>query len=115
MVRIEKKHVREKIKYRKNYLPTFVVTLFLWFTLLIYIYLFPPEGLLSFIIFFGVLFLAILFTFSLLLANTRRGFMVSFFVVISLILRYFGIATILNTILLLGAISAFELFFSHNR
>lgn len=100
----------------RNFLPAFLLTL-VWWGLLGFVVIkvdpdvvadFPIPG--SFGIFFGLLFLSLWFTASLLLANTRRGILVAIGGVIWGYLRIWHLGNLLNTFLLIGLLGAFELY-----
>ena len=112
----EKKRQRLKeIAKRKNFLPALIICIFLWFFLGIIILFIDPFTYAAVPIFFINVFLTSLFTFSILLANTRRGAMVSLAIVGGLALRYFGVGSLLNIILLFATLLLFEIYFSKNR
>jgi hypothetical protein len=104
---------RQKIaKKRNNFLPTLVVILLLWVGVGFMVYFTNPDKPLVVPLFFLVFFLALLFTFSTLFANTRRGFLSSFAITFFLLLRYFGVGNLINLLLLGGLIVTAELYFS---
>jgi len=101
-------------KLRKNFFPTLVITFFLWILVGGIIFFLDPETFLSIPLFFFSVFLALTFTLSLLWANTRRGFFSSALLTTFLILRYLGVGTIINFLLLLGLGVVAEYYFSKN-
>jgi hypothetical protein len=111
--------MREKrltaIKRQKNFFPALIITILLWFSLVcIILFASPTEpGLLE--LFFANLFLVLMFTFSLMLGNTRRGLITSLSLTVFAGLRYFGIGNVFNLILILGAAIAFEFYFTKNH
>ena len=113
------KRMREKriseIKKQKSFLPALVITIFLWFALISIVLFTNPsqKGLLE--LFFAVLFTSFLFTFSLILGHTRRGLIAALTVSIFAVLRYFGIGNALNLLLIIGAATAFEFYFTKSK
>lgn len=106
------KRVRQKnIKKRWGLLTSFLITTLLWIAVSGIVIFIDPYTDWSIIVFFISLFLALLFTFSLLFQNSRRGLVVSSSLVLFLILRFFGIGNIINLLLLIGLATAVEVFF----
>lgn len=97
---------------RKNFLPTLLFVLFLWAALGGVVYFTDPAALFSLIVFFIILFLAFLYTFSLILASTRRGFLIALALSLFIILRYLGVGTWLNFILIVAIAVCAELYFT---
>lgn len=102
---------KDQILKRKNFLPTLVVTVLLWLMLAGLIYFVDPDTVLAVPLFFVIIFLAILFTSSLLFANSRRGLITSSSIFLFLILSYLGVGNILNLILLVAIAVTIELYF----
>lgn len=102
---------QKKARARKNFLPTLILTLFFWSIFIVIVMFIDPYANWSLPIFFVSLFVASLFTFSLLFANSRRGLITSLSIILFLLLRYFGIGNILNLILLIGLAITIEVFF----
>lgn len=65
-------------------------------------------------LFFTLIFLAIFVILSTVMKNVRRILTFSFFVCFFLVLRYFDLGNILNLLLLVGTIIAFEFFLSNH-
>ncbi len=105
---VEKRETRKRA--RKNFLPTLIVTFLLWCNLGFLIYFIDPEATGAVPIFFALIFMVFLFTFSTLLAGKRRGLLISLALTIFLILRYFGVGNIINFLLLLGIAVAAEIY-----
>jgi hypothetical protein len=105
------KHAEQKLK-RKNFLPTLLITILLWIMLGGLIYFVDPGTFGVIPLFFVTIFVSLLFTFSLLFANSRRGFIASLFLSIFLILMYLGVGNILNLILIVAIATCIELYFS---
>jgi hypothetical protein len=107
------KELRQKIiKTRKNFFPTLVVTLLLWLSLGALIYFVEPDTPGVVPLFFVNAFFALLFSFSTLLGNSRRGLITAIGITTFLILRYFGVGNIINMFLILGATLSIELYFT---
>lgn len=102
---------KREIKNRKNFLPTLGITLLLWLLLASLIYFINPDTFGVIFVFFLLFFLAVLFTFSLIFANTRRGLIAAGGITLFLILRYFGIGNLLNGLLIAGITLASEIYF----
>lgn len=110
-----RKEKRQKaIRYRKNFLPTLIVTVFLWSLIAILIYFADPYQLGIVPLFFLLVFLALLFTFSTIFANARRGLLITIVLTVFLLLRYFGIGNILNFLLMLGLAISIDVYLSRN-
>ena len=102
---------KREIKNRKNFLPGIVWSLTLWFILGGIVLLADPDIFGVIILFFVVLFFAFLFSFSLILAGTRRGLIAAAALTLFLVLRYFGVGNLLNGLLIAGAALASEIYF----
>jgi hypothetical protein len=101
-----KKHLRTKeIHKRKNFFPTLVITLLLWIFLAVLVYFVEPD----------FTFVAILFTFSTLLTNSRRGLIFALALTLFLILRYFGVGNIINFLLIMGVAITTEIYFQKRK
>lgn len=104
---------KQKAKLRKNFLPTLILTIALWVAVACLVYFVEPGTLGAIPIFFAVIFFVLLFTFSTLFANTRRGLLTALAITIFLILRYLGVGNILNFLLIAGLTITLELYFSN--
>ncbi|OGM16680.1 hypothetical protein A2V55_01035 [Candidatus Woesebacteria bacterium RBG_19FT_COMBO_37_29] len=113
MKRLKTKRI-EKVKRRRNFFPTLVLTLIFWLLTSLIIYLFDPSLTGAVPLFFASFFISIFLTLSLIFANSRRGILFSSGIFMFLILRYFGVGNILNLILILAIITAFEIYLSKN-
>ncbi len=102
---------KREIQNRKNFLPTIVWTIVFWIFVAGVVLFLDPDIFGVAIIFFIVLFFALLFSFSIILANTRRGLIAACALTLFLILRYFGIGNLLNGLLLAGVTLASEIYF----
>lgn len=107
-----KEDKKKKIRFRKNFFPTVIVTLFFWLVTFIIIYFIEPNVFGIIPIFFVVLFLSLLFSFATIFANTRKGMLISLSLIVFLFLRYLGIGNILNAILIVGITITTEIYFN---
>lgn len=108
-----KKDLRHKqILKRKNFFPTLLFTIILWLILAGLIHFVSPEDFFAVPTFFFVSFLALLFSFSIIFSNRRRGFITALGLILFLILRFLGIGNILNLVLIIAILICFELYFS---
>lgn len=97
---------------QKNFLPTLAVIFILWLVVTLIIMFVDPGTFGIIPVFIFLVFFALLFTLSLLFANTRRGLLLSVAITIGLILSTAKIANLLNLVLLAGIYLAFEFYFS---
>ncbi len=116
-MRVRKRTEKRQLdaKRRKNFLPTIIVTILFWLVIGYLLYFIDPENFGAVPVLFTLIFFALLFTFSIILANTRRGLLTSLGLTIFLILRYFGVGNILNLALLAGVVLAVEIYFTKTR
>jgi uncharacterized membrane protein YhaH (DUF805 family) len=108
---IKRKRIEELAK-RKNITPALIVTALFWIAILVLIFLVDPYESLALPGFFILVFLALFFTTTIILGKRRRGILVSFAITLLLMLRYFGIATLLNTLLIIAIASTIEFYFT---
>lgn len=102
---------KKKVRLRKNFGPTLIVILALW-TALTYVFLFiDPARTAAVPVFFFLLFAALVFTLSTLLANTRRGVILSVGTTVYLLLMYLGVGTFINFILIIAITIFMEIYF----
>lgn len=99
---------------RKNFIAAFLLTFLLWTVWVIFFFFTPPEYFLTPLVFLLISFLAILFTFALLFANTRRGLLVALGAISFMALRYYEIGNYLNLLLLAGVLLSLEYYLSNN-
>jgi len=102
---------QKKVKFRKNFFPTLLITIILWLLLAGFIYFIDPFAFGVVVLFLILVFLALLFTFSFLFTSTRKGLTLSMATVVFLILRYFGVGNILNMLLIIGVVISLEIYF----
>lgn len=105
------KHFRQdQITKRKNFLPTLVLTVLLWITLGGTIYFVDPNTIFAVPLGFILTFSVLLFTFSLLLASSRRGLITSSSLSFFLVLSYLGVGNIINFLLIVAIAICVELY-----
>jgi hypothetical protein len=108
-----KKELRQQQAVRrKNFLPTLLVTIFLWLLVAGIIYFIDPHTFGVLPLFFVLILIAFLFSFSIIFSHTRRGFLAALGLTLFIILRYFGVGNILNLLLISGVIIALEIYFT---
>jgi len=101
------------MKKRRNFLPSFLVTL-LFSLILAYIVLFiPPNSTWHVFLFYLILFLLTFFIFAFTFANSRRGFLLSLCFVLILLLKQEQLLNWLNFVLVLGLGFTIEIYFSN--
>jgi len=104
-------HKAQALK-RKNFLPTLIITIFLWLLLGGLVYFVGPDSFGVIPLFFVLIFFCLLFTFSLIFANSRRGIVATIAITFFLLLTYLGVGNILNMILIVAIAACIELYFS---
>lgn len=99
-------------KEKKNYLVSFLITLFWWVAIATMVIFVDPVVMepLNYLPFLGVLFLAVLFSASLLLADTIGGLVVAVGVVFWGLLRVWNISNWFNSLLILGIVMVIEIY-----
>ena len=111
-----KKTLRQKLaRDRKNFFPTLAITILLWIVTFALVYFVEPDTPFIMPLFFLLVFLAFLFTFSTALANSRRGLILSSAVTIFLFLRYLGVGNIINLLLIAGIVISLEVYYYKRR
>jgi hypothetical protein len=98
------------VKHRRNFLPAFLLTLLLWLGWVLFFVSFAPTNNLLIFTFYLLFFCANFLAFSLILGNSRRGFLIGVAFTIVLFLKQIGQAHVLNFVLLLGIILSIELY-----
>lgn len=114
--------------HRRNFLPTVIVNLILWIIWGLIIIFLDPEKIVNctfyivhfnlhfnVVLFFLALTLSLTLTFALLLCNTRRGFLVSLFIISILLLKLFKFLHWWLMLILLVLTIGLELHFSAKR
>lgn len=107
-----KRRRKQELKERKNYLPTVLIVLCLWLAVAIFILLVDPQISWAIPLFLLLIFAAVMLTFAIVFGNTRRGVLLAMGITIFLGLKILNMASPLNTILLIGALAAFEFYYS---
>ena len=107
-----KEHRKQQLLKRKNFLPTLLVTILLWIATVGLVYFVDPSFFAAVPLFFTLSFLVLLFTFSLIFGDRRRGFIAAAACLLFLFLSYLGVGNILNAILIVAIAVSIELYFS---
>ncbi|MFH0863581.1 MAG: hypothetical protein V1858_00620 [Candidatus Gottesmanbacteria bacterium] len=94
---------------RKNFLPTLLIALFFWINI-VFIVLYIPPSPLAICYLLSAIFIALLLTLSLVLGNSRSGFLISLGITLFLFLRLTKMVNNLNLILLAGILFSLELY-----
>ena len=111
-LQMKRKDRKEQVLKRKNFLPTLLLTVLFWILLGSLIYFVDPGTFGVIPLFFITFFVTLLFTFSLIFANSRRGFLVSLSLSLFSILMYLGVGNWLNLVLVLAIASCIEIYFT---
>lgn len=98
----------------KNWLPTFLITVFLWAIVAGLVYFVDPNSSFAVPLFLIVVFAALFFAAAMLLESRRRGILLAAVITLFLVLRYFSIGNILNLLLLVGVAICTEFYFSRH-
>lgn len=106
---------RKKIRRRKNFFPTLIIIIISWFLVAAIVYFINPTTLGIIPLFFSIFFIALLFTFSTLLANSEKGLVIASIVTLFLLLSYLGVGNIINFLLLVGLGITTNLYLSKNH
>lgn len=108
--------------HKKRFFFTFIFTVLSWGVWIYVLLSIPPEYPnhflsipLSYIFFFAPLFVSLFLTITLLLGNTRRGFLLSMGIIVLLILQLLKTVNFLTVGLLLASLLVFELYYTHDR
>ncbi|QQG41940.1 MAG: hypothetical protein HYV90_01350 [Candidatus Woesebacteria bacterium] len=105
------RHTEQKLK-RKNFFPTLLVTILLWLGTAGIVYFVDPGTFGATPLFFIVAFFTLLFTFSLLFADSRRGMVTTIASTLFLTLLYLGVGNVLNLILITAIVICIEMYYS---
>lgn len=115
-IRKQKSRIIEKrgkeVKLRKNLLPAFFIILVLWGFFIFIVMFVDPFLSWTLPVFFLSLFSASFLTISILLANTRRGFLYALMIVLFFLFRYLGIGNVVSLFLLLGLFITVDFYLS---
>lgn len=93
-------------------MPTLLITVLLWLLLGGIVYFINPDTFGAVPLLFTLVFLALLFTFSLIFAGGRRGLIGAIAITLFLILAYLGIGNILNLVLIVAIATSIEIYFT---
>jgi len=93
-------NMKEATRRRKNFLPTTILALLFWLGWGFLIWKIPPDLRVAPFFFYFFLFSALFLTLALLLANSRRSFLISLGIIGILFLNQLEQARVLNLILL---------------
>jgi hypothetical protein len=102
---------RRKPQPRENFLPTLLLAILAWLGWIYIVYFQAPESSYLIGIFYLFLFIALFLTVSLLLANSRRGFLSATALITFLLFRQFEQAHIINLVLVFALLLSIELYF----
>jgi hypothetical protein len=105
-----KERRKQQVLKRRNFLPTLIVTILLWIIFVGLIYFIDPGSFAAIPIFFILLFITLLFTFSLIFASTRRGLISSLSLLLFSVLAYLGVGNILNLLLIVAIATCIEIY-----
>lgn len=115
------KTVKANKKRSKNFFPALILIIIFWTITGGIIGFIEPELLKdllfpnSYLVFFLPLFFACFFTFSIILANTRRGFLMASGIILFLVFRLHEIGNLLNLFLIVGLLIATDYYFTQKR
>ncbi len=101
---------KHQVLKRKNFAPTFVITIALWLSVILLIINTDPNQLGVVHLFFVLLFLASFLTGAILLVNTRRGLLIAMGITLFLFLRFIGTGSIISAAILIALLSLIELY-----
>lgn len=102
---------RKTLQRRKNYYPTLLLILISWGLIAAIVYFIDPQTIGIMPLFFSIIFFALLLTLSIILANSKRGLIISVAAIIFLLLRFTGVGNIINLVLIIGIAISIDLFF----
>lgn len=111
-LQMKRKDRKEQVLKRKNFLPTLLLTVLFWILLGALVYFVDPRTFGVVPLFFITFFVTLLFTFSLIFANSRRGFLISLSLSLFSILMYLGVGNWFNLSLILAIATCIEIYFS---
>jgi hypothetical protein len=103
---------KQQVLKRRNFLPTLLVTFLLWLLLGGLVYFIDPGTFGAVPLFFILLFVTLLFTFSLIFASSRRGLISAIGLSLFSVLAYLGVGNIINLLLIAAIAVCVELYFS---
>lgn len=97
---MQKEIRKEMILRRKNFLPSLIIIIVLFVSLVSIVYFTDPASQIFVILFFTNLFAFLILFFSLILGNSRRGLIIAICITLFVILKMLGIGNVLNAILI---------------
>ena len=103
---------KKQIRLRKNFFPTLIVIIILITMLALIITYVSPDNPGIIFLFFIFLFSIILFSTSMAFANSRRGLLTAIGSTIFVILRYVGIGSLINFLLIFALCVSCEIYLS---
>jgi hypothetical protein len=103
---------KEQVLKRKNFLPTLLLTILFWVLTGLLIYFVDPKTFGAIPLLFTLVFITLLFTFSLLFASSRRGLIASISLTLFSLLLFLGVGNLLNLTLILAIGTCTEIYFS---
>ncbi len=102
------------VKDKKTFLIP-ILTLLLWLSLIAVIFYINPESPGAIPLFFSLVFFSLFLSFFLLINNLRRSLFLSVGCVFFLFLKYLGIGSLLNLLLIIGVLTSLEFYFSQRK
>lgn len=102
---------KTRLKHRRNFLPTLLLSTLFWIGWGCLVYFLPPENTLLIFAFYILLSIAVFLTFALIFANSRRGLLIATALIGFLLLRYYHLGNPLNISLLLVILICLELYY----
>jgi hypothetical protein len=112
---MQKEERQKRVRVRKNFLFTLVIVLLTWVGVFAIIFFLDPDKFQNILLLLFTVFVGLLLTFATIFENRRRGFLTAIVIISYLILRYFKIGTFYNLLLILGAATSFEIYFSKHK
>jgi len=106
---------------RKNFIITFILILFFWSLFWLIVFFVDPVLLKNIIIpgfylpFFLILFMAIFLSLAVILANSKKSFLISLGLISFLILKLYQLANFLNIILIVSLVLVLENYFTRQN
>ncbi|MEK7526073.1 MAG: hypothetical protein AAB546_01180 [Patescibacteria group bacterium] len=91
-------------------LPAIFIALLGWVFAVILVLFIDPQMQIAVPVFFVIVFINIFTTCLVLLKNKKRSFLYSLALILFLFLRYFGMGSLLNFILIIGIVISIEIF-----
>ncbi len=102
-------------KRRKNYFPTLTITLLLWLISVIIFVFVNPTSFTIIAPFVIMITLALFFTFSLLLGNSRSGLFATLIIVSLVLLKRMNTLSIFSGVIVVAVLTTVNLLFKKER